>query len=99
MSMAVGMVVKAPLRTGLRVTARPDTRVHGKPRGLRFQGVRSDQPFEPHQIHGSGVTSIVETAPTTLALRCQAQMRWRFQGRCAQHRVEHLEQGVASTSQ
>ncbi len=97
MRMAVGMVIVAAIRARFGVTARPDTRVDRKPPGLRFYGVRSDQPFEPHQVHGSGVESIVETAPPTLAVRCQTQVRWRFQDRCAQHGVEGLEQGVAPT--
>ncbi len=97
MGMAVRMVVVAALWAGFGVTARPDTRVDGIPGGLRFQGIRGDQPFEPRQIHGSGVERIVETAPPTLAVGRQAQMRWRFEGRCAQHGVERLEQGVAST--
>ena len=40
--------------TGFGITARPDTGVDGKPVGLRFQWVRSDQPFEPRQIRSSG---------------------------------------------
>jgi hypothetical protein len=91
------MVVQAPLRTGFRVTPGPDTRVNGKPCGLRCEWVRSYQALEARQVHGSRVEGIVEAAPAAVAGGRQAEVRRRFEGRHTQHGVECFKEPVAAT--
>jgi len=64
----VGVMVVASIWAGFRITARPDTRVDGKPRGRWFQGVRSYQQLKLRHVPGPRVEGVVATAPPTLEL-------------------------------
>jgi hypothetical protein len=84
MRMARRVMVVAPLGTGLRITPRPDARVHRVPGRWWFdQRPRRgrDERFESRQIPGPRVERTVETAPPAPAGGRQAQARWRFQRR------------------
>jgi hypothetical protein len=96
---AGGVIVKAPLRAGLGVTARPDAQVNSVDCGTIAGSLPRQQPLQGRHVEGPFGQGIVEAAPATAVCRLHAEVGQRSHRLGCQQGINELEQGIAATTE
>jgi hypothetical protein len=95
--MARGVVIHAAFGARLSIATRPDTRIYGINWLTLNQGPGDKRMLKRAAVDLADRQRVIQTAPSALMLRLDAEQRQRGDGSSRQQRVTQLEQGIPPT--